>query len=82
MSDWTSKADFVEGGAAPQQKKRAAVEPEGELGSDPANATVEQVKDYVTENPDERDRILAEEQAGQNRVTLTEWLETHGDPDE
>jgi hypothetical protein len=45
-----------------------------ELGSDPATATVQQVKDYVTAHPDERDRILAEEEAGQNRVTLTEWL--------
>ena len=45
-----------------------------DVGSDPANATVAQVQAYVTANPGERDRILAEEQAGANRVTLVEWL--------
>jgi len=49
-------------------------EPEGEVGSDPNTATVQQVKDYVTAHPDERDRILADEQAGQARVTLIDWL--------
>jgi len=45
-----------------------------EVGADPNAATVQQVKDYVTAHPDERDRILAEEQAGQARVTLIDWL--------
>jgi hypothetical protein len=49
-------------------------EPEGEVGSDPSTATVQQVKDYVTAHPEERDRVLAEEQAGQARVTLIDWL--------
>ena len=40
----------------------------------PGNQTVDEVKDYVTANPAERDRILDDEQSGKNRVTLVEWL--------
>jgi hypothetical protein len=37
---------------------------------------VNEVEDYVTAQPDERDAILAAEQAGRDRVTLVSWLES------
>src|SRR5262245_35538463 len=42
---------------------------------DPGEHTVDEVKEYVTANPDQADEVLAAEQAGQNRVTLVSWLE-------
>lgn len=43
---------------------------------DPGDYTVEEVKEYVTDNPDQADEVLAAEQAGKNRTTLTDWLES------
>lgn len=41
---------------------------------DPADYSVEEVKAYVAENPDERSRVLTAEESGKNRSTLTSWL--------
>ena len=41
---------------------------------DPADHNIDDVKKHVTENPDSRAAVLALEQAGQDRVTLVEWL--------
>lgn len=50
---------------------------------DPADYTVDQVKDFVTEHPDLADDVLASEEDGKNRTTLVDWLaefiETSGD---
>lgn len=40
----------------------------------PADHTVDEVKAYVTEHPDEAQTVLAAEVAGNNRVTLVDWL--------
>jgi hypothetical protein len=50
-------------------------EPEIQVGYDPGAHTVQEVEDFVNENPDQRDDILAAEQAGKDRVTLVSWLE-------
>jgi len=42
---------------------------------DPGEHTVDEVKEYVGENPDQAGAVMASEQAGKNRTTLTEWLE-------
>ena len=42
---------------------------------DPSGHTIVEVQEYVTNHPDEREAILAAEQAGQNRVTLVSWLQ-------
>lgn len=41
----------------------------------PADHTVDEVKDYVTDHPDERQAVLDAEVAGKNRVTLVDWFE-------
>jgi exonuclease VII small subunit len=43
---------------------------------DPGEHTVDEVKEYVGDNPEQTDEVLAAEQAGKNRSTLVEWLET------
>ena len=43
------------------------VDPEG---FDPGAHTVADVEAYLAEHPDERDRVLAAEAAGKNRVSL------------
>jgi hypothetical protein len=50
--------------------------PEIPVGFDPGAHTVNEVEDYVTAQPDERDAVLAAEQAGRDRVTLVSWLES------
>ena len=53
-------------------EEQAATE---ESSYDPGDDTVEEVKAYVEENPDQAEQVLMMEQAGKNRVTLTDWLE-------
>ena len=43
---------------------------------DPGEHTVEEVKEYVGEHPDETQDILSAEQGGKARVTLVDWLES------
>lgn len=40
----------------------------------PSDHNIQQVKDFVTENPDTAHAVLLSEEAGQNRSTLVEWL--------
>lgn len=42
---------------------------------DPVEHTVEEVRDYVTANPDDLDRVYTLESEGRARVTLLDWLE-------
>jgi hypothetical protein len=42
---------------------------------DPGAYTVEAVKEYVDEYPEEADDILAAEIGGKNRITLVSYLE-------
>jgi hypothetical protein len=51
--------------------------PEGEVsvGYDPAAHTVDEVKEFVTEHPDEAQAMYDAELAGKNRATLISWLE-------
>ena len=48
---------------------------------DPGEHTVDEVKEYVGDNPDQRDEVLAAEQAGKNRSTLVDWLEAGPAPE-
>lgn len=41
---------------------------------DPSDHTVDEVKTYVEENPDQREAVLAAEQDGKNRSTLVDAL--------
>jgi hypothetical protein len=57
----------------------APVQPTGTDGTptegfDPSAHTVAEVVAYAQANPDEVPRLLAEEQAGKNRVTLLDQL--------
>lgn len=49
--------------------------PEISVGYDPGAHTVQEVEDYVTENPDQRDAVWEAESEGKARVTLLTWLE-------
>lgn len=49
---------------------------------DPGEYTVEEVKGYVEENPDQAEQVLAAEQEGKARVTLVDWLEELPPPEE
>jgi hypothetical protein len=42
---------------------------------DPGTVTVDEVKSYILEHPDQLSEILAAERAGQNRTTLVAWLQ-------
>ena len=42
---------------------------------DPGAYTVDEVKQYVTENPDEAEAVYEAEKAGKNRTSLTSWME-------
>lgn len=39
---------------------------------DPADHTVQEVLDYLAEHPEQREAVIASEQSGKNRVTITE----------
>ena len=45
------------------------------VGYDPAAHTVDEVKEFVTEHPDEARAMYDAEVAGKNRATLISWLE-------
>lgn len=62
-------------GVAVIEDADAVATPKAE-GYDPADYTVEDVKAYVEDNPDERDAVLEAERGGKDRVTLVEWLES------
>lgn len=49
--------------------------PDVEVGYDPAAHTVEEVKQFVTDHPDEVQAIYDAEVAGKNRTSLISWLE-------
>lgn len=49
--------------------------PGGEVAYDPADYTVEDVKAYVEDHPDEAAAVLDAERAGSDRSTLVSWLE-------
>jgi hypothetical protein len=49
---------------------------------DPGEYTVDEVKAYVEENPDQAQQVLMAEQAGKARVTLIDWLEESVDEEE
>jgi len=49
--------------------------PDVAVGYDPAAHTVDEVKEFVTEHPDELQDIYDAEVAGKNRATLITWLE-------
>lgn len=67
--DTTEQANADEPGAAAPEVAAAEEGP-----YDPGDHLVDDVKAYVTEHPDQRDEVLAAEEAGKNRVTLVEWL--------
>jgi hypothetical protein len=48
---------------------------EAPVGFDPSAHTVQEVEEYVTNNPDRADEVLIAEEEGKNRVTLVSWLE-------
>jgi hypothetical protein len=52
--------------------------PEEEGEFDPGDYTIDEVKAYVGENPDQIEEVLAAEEAGKNRVTLVDWLVAQG----
>jgi hypothetical protein len=43
---------------------------DGDDEFDPSAHTVDEVRDYLDENPDDEDRVLAAERAGKNRSSL------------
>jgi hypothetical protein len=59
----------------PDEEEPEEEETEVGAGFDPAAHTIPEVEEYVNENPDQADAILALEQAGKDRVTLVSWLE-------
>lgn len=61
-----------------QQVVRAAPPsaPESDGGFDPGDHTVDEVKTYVAGHPDELTAATAAEQAGKQRSSLLEWLDT------
>ena len=65
-----AQADLLE---AEQESESA---PEVEAGFDPAAHTVTEVIGFVEDNPDQLDAIVAAEQAGKDRVTLVQHLES------
>lgn len=51
--------------------------PEVSGSYDPGENTVEDVRAYVEEHPDEAEQVLTAERSGKDRTTLTTWLEEH-----
>lgn len=45
----------------------------------PSKNNMDEVKDFVTANPDQIDAVLQAEEAGEGRKTLIEWLESQKD---
>lgn len=43
----------------------------------PADHTVAEVKEHVSENPDDAEAVLAAEREGKDRSSLVEWLTDH-----
>jgi hypothetical protein len=69
--------DFNWSGTAWAAGAHAAEDPDPEV-FDPANYTVDEVKDYVVEHDQTHEvisMVLAKERAGKNRATLVHWLE-------
>lgn len=75
MSNWKLE------GYAVVEDEGAVTPPEVE-GWDPADYNIDDVKAYVEENPDERDRVLEAERTGKGRVSLIAWLEQGAEPSE
>ena len=70
VNSYVVGVSIVEGDAAPKPAAGGAAA----TGYDPGAYTVEEVQAYVAKHPDQRAAILAAEQAGKDRVTLTESL--------
>jgi hypothetical protein len=51
----------------------------GDGGFDPADHTVDEVKDHVRSNPGEAEAVLESEESGEGRVTLVSWLRSQID---
>lgn len=62
-------SETVDSNPEPEQQDLGA-------GFDPAAHTVQEVEDFVLENPDQAESILALEEEGKGRVTLITWLES------
>ena len=60
---------------ASQQSAEPEPEVDVDVGYDPAAHTVDEVVEFAEAHPDQVDEILAAEQAGKNRSTLTSHLE-------
>lgn len=52
------------------------------LDYDPADHTVDDVKQYVIDNPDAAAAVLELEENGKDRSTLTEWLDAFLNPED
>lgn len=68
--DW-----FVRVGETVSAKVRVTVVESAEASYDAAAHTIEEIKAYVTANPDDRDAIYDSESVGRARSTLLAWLE-------
>jgi hypothetical protein len=77
---YTTSATATAG--TPRMVEQSAPDEEGEeeasdvdVGYDPAAHTIDEVKEFVTEHPEEISDIYDTEEAGKARVTLLEWLQ-------
>jgi uncharacterized phage-like protein YoqJ len=66
-----------EGGdeGAPQALSAGETGEDVAVGYDPAAHTVDEVKEFVTQHPEELQAVYDTEVAGKNRATLINWLE-------
>lgn len=48
------------------------------MSYDPAEHTIDEVREYLAQHPEETDAVLAAEQAGKDRVTLVNSLQDDG----
>ena len=69
-ANWSGTA-WVAGAHALMADAQSEVSP----ADDPGAFTVAQVEEWVSDNPDMVDAVLAAEQAGKDRTTLVAWLE-------
>lgn len=76
MPNWKLQGTVVVPDEAPAPESVAPAEIEGDaaVAFDPADFTVEAVKDHVEAHPDEAEAVLDAEAEGKNRSTLTGWL--------
>ena len=82
MTDWyapNQQAVRADGSGPAEEGTGGGGEPGGGTRAagafDPAEATVAEVQDYVTANPDQLEAVTQAETSGKNRSTLVDWLE-------